>query len=412
MVVLEGDAVTFSWTPSTATPPSAPVTYKLEVRRNGVLVVSYSGLSTTSMSIPASLLAEGGAYTWRVFAMAGSSSRLSTSTFTLNVTHTDNWVVVTPGPNEKGDNIALIFYNPNPGAPTSTLQFLRQIAVEAGGELIPAVGDIDLTHPGKELAFGGGNWVYVYGTDGSFINDFNVFDGNENPSGRVHVAVGDVDSTNPGNEIIVGSGPAPPSRTLATQFGWVKIFTPSGQQLRSFKANESGDQQMDAWVAAGDLFPNEPGDEIVCGMQGEYRWLILVYRGDGSLILSVPLPTERGIAEPPDMTVAVGDFTPTNAGNEILAGGYGGFNEVSLLSQSGTLIAQFPVFSESINPLGSVRVAAALMDNIGGHEIVAGTGFLGEGYLQVLKSDGSTVVLQQVLPPELFGGEVHVAGNR
>jgi len=108
----------------------------------------------------------------------------------------------------------------------------------------------------------------------------------------------------------------------------------------------------------------------------------------------------------------VGDFSPTNAGNEVLVNRGGDL--LDLYSQGGTLLDTYWVFGDYpfLNPNGNVNVGAGRVDGVDGHEILAGTGYGSQGYLQVFNYDVNLSILQQVLPPNIYGGEVHVAGNR
>jgi hypothetical protein len=115
---------------------------------------------------------------------------------------------------------------------------------------------------------------------------------------------------------------------------------------------------------------------------------------------------------PLDISVAVGDFSPTNAGNEILASGLYGSNDLRLYSQGGTELGAFQVFSPGQNPSGTVHVGGEPFDQSGGDEILAGTGVNGQGLLKALTSTGAPLLTQQVMPPAIYGGEVHVAANR
>jgi hypothetical protein len=397
------------------------VTYRLEVVNDeGAVVASYSNLAGTSHAVSADIMVESGWYTWQVTAIAGSTPSPSlTSQFTLN--HTDHWLVATPGWGAStGQNVVSVFYKPPTGGGAGNLQLLRSFAVnaEAGasGELLPAIGDVEYSKAGKEIVLGtginGSNQVYIYGSDGTFIRSFVVFTGSENPSGRVHVAIGEVDASNPGNEIIVGTG----SKyfidgTLAAPTDTVRVYRPSdGYLLFSFSpsfANPSGE----VWVASGDLFTSEAGDEIVCGSGPFGERAVLIYRGDGVQVGAIYSPQQTPVLF--DTAVAVGDFSSTNAGNEILVGaGFNAANKVALYTQGGTRLDVYNVFTQGQNNSGNVDVGAGMVDVIDDHELLVGTGLSGKGYLQILRSNGALVLLQQVLPKDAFGGEVHVAGNR
>ena len=344
------------------------------------MVASYSGLQTTSKTIPAGILAEDGAYTWRVFANAGSSSLQSTSIFTLNVTQTDEWLVATPGINGSrgGKNKATVFYKPVTGNLLPLSPTINIPQPEQASELLPAVGDVELTYPGKEIVLGTGidgtNEVYIYASDRTtFIRKFTAFQKSENPSGRVHVAIGDVDTTNPGNEIIAGTGSDHFFGGTHAGINQVKVFTGEGQHLvassfsPAFGLNPSGE----VWVAAGDLLSSLPGDEIVCGPGPWNQREALIYN-NGTIVGSIfgsPIltPNTRDIA------VAVGDFSPTNSGNEILASGLYNPNEVHLYSQGGTLLQTCSAFTTQQNPTGNIYVGGGRIDGDSNHELLAGT---------------------------------------
>jgi hypothetical protein len=421
LVVLEGDSIQFSWTSAVVDPPTIPVRYRFDLWRGGVLVASYSNLTATSRVIPASIMAETASYTWQVTATAGSTSQ-ATSVFTLPLTHTDKWVVMTPGLGAGPfyAHRASIYYQPNPTQP-SNMQPIRQINVtgETSVELLPAVGELASTWPGEELVFGSGisgsNKVHVYGRslmNFVSITSFAAFTADENLSKRIHVAIGDVDSSNPGNEIIVGTGSKYFYDGTLPGTNRVKIFKLEGitaTLLSSFTPSFGPNPSGEVWVAAGDLLP-DPGDEIVCGPGHMGSRVALIYNGQGTLLGGVGTPQMS--PGPFDVSVAVGDFSPTNAGNEILASGLYGANDVRLYSQGGTELGAYQVFTSGQNVLGDVNVAAGRIDASDGHEIITGTGPKGNGYLQIKRSNNNTIVLQQIALPSQGGGEVHVAGNR
>ncbi|HEX9639518.1 MAG TPA: hypothetical protein VGB99_18445 [Acidobacteriota bacterium] len=418
--ILEGDTVLFSWTAAAASPPGTPLTYRLEIAINSVPptpVAVFSNLASTSKVIPASVLAEDDVYTWKVTATAGSTAVASASR-TLTIHHIDEWMVVAPGYGAtSGAGRASIYYNPDPANPYPALVKLREFSVggRGGGELLPAVGDVDLVNAGKELVFGSGingpNKVYIYNTKGGSLGSFTAFNTTENPSGRVHVAVGDVDGSSPGNEIIVGTGSKYFLNGTAPGENKVKVFTAGGLLLASFSPAWNMNPSGEVWVAAGDLLTSLPGDEIVCGPGAQNDMQLLIFNG-GVQVAEIYPPTGPHASHPWDMTVAVGDFSPTNAGNEVLVNRGGDL--LDLYSQGGTLLDTYWVFGDYpfLNPNGNVNVGAGRVDGVDGHEILAGTGYGSQGYLQVFNYDVNLSILQQVLPPNIYGGEVHVAGNR
>jgi hypothetical protein len=251
----------------------------------------------------------------------------------------------------------------------------------------------------------------LYGTEGgAYLRIFRVFTAQENPSGKVHVAVGDVDSSNPGNEIVVGTGTEYSSEDPQPVPSFVKVFSSTGSMLSSFSPTGWFNPSGVVWVAAGELLSNLPGEEIVCGPGPRSNLQLLIYN-HGVKVGTISSPVTPIQPDPHNVTVAVGDFSPTNAGSEILASTLGG-GEMYLFSHGGTPLQSYSVFNLLLNPSGNVSVTAGLIDNMPDHEILVGTGYQGQAYLAVLKSNGSTVILQQILPPGMHGGEVHVAGNR
>jgi hypothetical protein len=236
---------------------------------------------------------------------------------------------------------------------------LADVLGDARPEMITAPG------PGRAPEVEVWSQGWVTGLDrGTRLGHFLAFDSSFR--GGVSVATGDVDGAGRA-EIVAGSGPGQPAE--------VRVFDGAGKLLYQFTPFAGYDGGIS--VGAGDVDADGRAEIVVGTLTAPAR--IRVF--DGNVQRGPTIFPFGGGAGADGVQVAVADVSGTGRGLIVAGEASGGSPTLSLIdADSGAVVVTREPFGPSMNGL---RVAAGDLNRDGRDEIVAASGFGGDGLAYV-----------------------------
>jgi len=277
--------------------------------------------------------------------------------------------VVTFGPNELTQTIAITLNGDTAAEPTERFNVVLSNATNAGIDDDTGVGAIlDDDHHTIALAEGSGNQVSVYTTTptgATLVQTFTAFD--PKFKGGVRVAVGDVNGDGV-DDVIAGAGLG--GRAKVRVFDGANNFEPMAGVLGEFSAY-GRTYRGGVFVAAGDVDGDGKDDVIVTPSAGSSNRVNIFSGDDGSLLNSFRA-FGKGTG---GVRVAAGDVNGDGLAEIIVGTGVGSSVRV-FDAQNGmpldTESTQFRAFGK--NYRGGIFVAAGDLNGDGKEDIIVSTG--------------------------------------
>lgn len=239
------------------------------------------------------------------------------------------------------------------GAPHGQLRLLRSLYTlgRAAGRRVAtafAVADVVPGHPGPEIVAGGREgWVLTYGIERRRLRHLRTFNAFPETPGcsASRLAAGDLIPSRPGDEVVIGDdGTRGDAR--------VRIFDGDGRLATEFRAF-SGDATAGIEVWVGDIVPALPGAELLVGQgpAGGHIRVFSVQSGNALPVTDVPFTRTTSLQR--HLTVA--DLLPGLPGLEVAVAQADSDQPIRILnfaSGSGQLAAQ--LLSDDPDPVAGI----------------------------------------------------------
>ena len=210
------------------------------------------------------------------------------------------------------------------------------------------------------------------------------------------VAAGDLFFNVPGKEIVYGAGPGSEPT--------IQVFDQNGNgvvKFDAFPASFTGGVN----VAVGDVDGNGQL-EIIAGAGSGGGPMVAVFRADGTLLNTFFAydPSFRG-----GVTVGAGDVTGDGRADIVAGAGDGGGPMVAVFNMAGRREAAFFAYEAGFR--GGVNVAVGDVDGNGVSEVVTGVGNGGSSLVKVFSGFGQLEEAFFAFDPSFRGGVTVAVGN-